>query len=236
MKENILGIDVCPFSMEETLHEAEKIIVNKEKGFIVAINPEKIMKGQKDLELKKLLNSANIQIPDGVGVVIASKLKRGRIKKRVTGIDLMMNLCDLASKKGYKIYMLGAAPNIAESAMGELKKKFPSLIVSGVNDGYFKDNEKQVIDNIYNSNSDILFVALGSPRQEYWIKQNIDNLNVPLIMGVGGSFDVICGNIKRAPAWMRKCGLEWLYRLISEPWRFKRMMVLPKFLIKALLS
>lgn len=234
MKENILGVDVSPVTMEETLNRVDEIIRGRKPEFIVAINPEKIMKSLHDENLRNMLNSACINLPDGVGILVASKLKGGRVKYRVTGIDLMLNICSRASNSGYRVYLLGASPGTADKAAEKLKEKFPGIIISGTHDGYFKESEESLISKITSSNSDVLFVALGSPKQEYWIKNNMDKLNVPLLMGVGGSYDVICGNIKRAPSWMRHLGLEWLFRLIKEPWRIKRMLALPVFLTLAL--
>lgn len=234
MKERILGVDVSPVTMGEALDRVDAIISMRKPEFIVAINPEKIMKSMHDECLKDMLNSANLNLPDGVGILVASRLKGGSIRYRVTGIDLMMNICLRASKSGYRVYMLGASPGTADRAAEKLKEKFPGLIISGTHDGYFKDSEESVINGIASSNSDVLFVAMGSPKQEYWIKNNMDRLNVPLLMGVGGSYDVICGSIKRAPIWMRKLGLEWLFRLIKEPWRIGRMLVLPVFIAAAL--
>ncbi|KRQ87443.1 putative N-acetylmannosaminyltransferase [Caloramator mitchellensis] len=233
LKENYLGVDVCPLNMGQVLVEVDRIILEKEPSFIVAINPEKIMKAQEDSNLKELLNSAALQIADGVGVVIASILNGGRIRSRVTGIDLMVNICKRAAEKGYGVYFLGAKPGVAETAVEVLKKRFKGLNVVGVRDGYYKD-EAEVIKDIIEKKPDILFVAMGSPKQEYWIRNNMEKLNVSLYMGIGGSLDVLSGNIKRAPKFMRSCGLEWLYRLIKEPWRYKRMGVLPVFLYRVL--
>lgn len=234
MKENILGVDISPVTMEEALNKVDEIIKSRKPEFIVAINPEKIIKSLHDEGLRNLLNSACLNLPDGVGILVASKLKGGRIKHRVTGIDLMLNICSRASNCGYRIYLLGASPGTADKAADKLKERFPGITISGTHNGYFKDAEGSLIKEISSSNSDVLFVAMGSPKQEYWIKNNMDKLNVPLLMGVGGSYDVICGNIQRAPSWMRHLGLEWLFRLIKEPWRIKRMLVLPAFLVKAL--
>ncbi|TDT50816.1 WecB/TagA/CpsF family glycosyltransferase [Fonticella tunisiensis] len=233
IRENYLGVDVCRIDMKDALDEVDRIISNRKPSFVVAINPEKIMKAQKDESLRNLLNSASMQIPDGVGVVIASRFKGGKIRSRVTGIELMENICKVSAKKGYRVFLLGAKPGVAEGASDILKKRYPGLNIVGTRDGYFKD-EDEVIENIKASSPDVLFVAMGSPKQEYWITKNMDKLGVPLCMGVGGSYDVICGNIKRAPKWMCSIGLEWLYRLIKEPWRYKRMAVLPVFLLKVL--
>jgi N-acetylglucosaminyldiphosphoundecaprenol N-acetyl-beta-D-mannosaminyltransferase len=231
IKENYLGVDVCCADMESVLEEVDNIIKNRVPSFVVAINPEKIMKAEKDEKLRNLLNSAAIQIPDGIGVVIASKLNGGNIKSRVTGIDLMHNVCKRAAQRGYKVFMLGAKPGVAEKAAEILRQKYVGINIVGTRDGYFQ-SDAEVIDHIKSAKPDVLFVAMGSPKQEYWITSNMDKLGVPFLMGVGGSFDVICGNIKRAPEWMCRWGLEWLYRLIKEPWRYKRMMVLPLFLLK----
>lgn len=235
IKENYLGVDVCVTNMNDVLNEVDNIIEQKTPSFIVAINPEKIMKAQNDNSLRKLLNSARIQIPDGVGVLVASRLLGGKIRNRVTGIDLMQNIVNRANARGYRVFMLGAKPGVAERAAEILKEKHSNLNIVGIRDGYFED-VNSVIEEIKSKSPDILFVAMGSPKQEYWITENMDRLGVPLLMGVGGSYDVICGNIKRAPEWMCYLGLEWLHRLIKEPWRYKRMMVLPKFLFKVILK
>lgn len=234
-KENYLGVNVCDVDINEVIEEIDGIIERRKPSFVVAINPEKIMKAEKDEKLLKLLNRAAIQIPDGVGVVLASKLKGGNIRSRVTGIDLMYGICQNAAKKGHKVYLLGAKPGVAEQAGEILKKRYEGLNIVGIRDGYFKD-KNEVIGNIKGKTPDILFVAMGSPNQEYWITEHMHELGVPLLMGVGGSFDVTCGNIKRAPGWMCRLGLEWLYRLIKEPWRYKRMIVLPQFLFKVILK
>ena len=191
------------------------------------------MKAIYDEKLMKLLNSAAIQIPDGIGIVVASRIKGGKIKKRITGIDLMEKIIRRASEKSYRVFLLGAKPGIADEASKILEKRYPGLIIAGIMDGYFKDDD-EAVNTIKNAKPDILFVAMGSPKQEYWITKNMEKLTVPLCMGIGGSLDVISGNVKRAPGIMRKSGLEWLYRLFKEPWRFGRMTVLPVFLLKVI--
>lgn len=233
--EKYLGVEVCALNMPQALKEVCEIIEKRIPSFIVAINPEKIMKATEDNRLKTLLNSATIKIPDGIGIVVASKLNHGKIKTRVTGIDLMNNICQLSDDNGYKIFMLGAKPGVVDKAAEVLRQKFKKINIVGTLDGYF-ENDEQVINRVKAVKPDIIFVALGSPRQENWITENMNKLEVPLLMGVGGSYDVICGNIDRAPQWMCSLGLEWLYRLIKEPWRYKRMMVLPLFLYKVVIE
>lgn len=233
MKESFLGVNVCNQTYDEIAATLIERMDKKKKSFIVAINPEKIMKAQNDSNLKELLNKADFQIPDGVGIIIASKFKGGKIRERVTGIDLMLHLCETAALNQKKIFLYGGKPGIAEKASENLKSRFPGIQIVGVLDGYIKD--KQFIkDQINSASPDIIFVALGSPTQEYWIVDNMKSLSVSVFQGVGGSFDVISGGVKRAPSAFRKFGLEWLYRLLKEPSRFKRQIILPKFLIKAL--
>ena len=234
-KENILGVDVSPLSYEDLKKNIEKDIENNKKSFIVAINPEKILKARKDEKLKKLLNNATYEIPDGIGVIYASKLRKGNIKTRITGIDSMEMLCKLSEEKKYKIFMYGAKEETIKKAKENLEIKFPNIQIVGTINGYEKDNDK-IISSINKSNADIVFVALGSPKQEYWITDNMDKVSAKIFQGVGGSFDVFSGNIKRAPKWMQKIGLEWLYRLIKEPKRIFRQIKLVKFLWLALIE
>ncbi|MCA1055166.1 WecB/TagA/CpsF family glycosyltransferase [Rossellomorea aquimaris] len=235
MKENYLGVDVCTFNYEQISTSILNDIENDKKSFIVAINPEKIMKARKDKELLTLLNNADYQIPDGIGVVVASKLKGGKIKERVTGIDLMMHLCKVCESNGKSIFLYGGKPGVAETAKDKLIKDFPSIRIVGVIDGYEQDQE-YIKEKINNANPDIIFVALGSPKQENWILENMNTSSPSIYQGVGGSFDVIAGNIDRAPEFLQKFGLEWFYRLLKEPWRWKRQILLPKFLIAVLTS
>ncbi|RSK28684.1 glycosyltransferase [Bacillus sp. HMF5848] len=233
MKETILGVDVCPLTYEELTERILADIAAARKSFIVAINPEKIMKAQEDLELRTLLNRATYQIPDGIGVILASKLKKGKIRKRVTGIDMMLTLCEMAAKHNKKIFLYGAKPGIAEEAKSKLEDVYPGINIVGTLDGYEKD-EQRIIDTINNSDADIIFVAKGSPAQENWIVDHMETLRPNIYQGVGGSFDVLSGRLKRAPAGFQKLGMEWFYRLLKEPWRIQRQMALPKFLLRVM--
>lgn len=228
-KENILGVDVSTLSYDKLKNNIVEDIKNNKKSFIVAINPEKILKARKDKNLKELLNKATYQIPDGIGVVYASKLTKGNIKSRVTGIDCMEMLCELSNEKGYRIFMYGAKEEVVVKAKEELEKKYPKINIVGYMNGYEKDNDK-ILKAINKSKAEIIFVAMGSPRQELWITNNMDKLCVNVYQGVGGSFDVLSGNIKRAPKWMQKHGLEWLYRLLKEPKRIFRQIKLIEFI------
>jgi len=227
--EHILGVRVGNFTYDTLLAEVERVMAEGRKTMIVAINPEKVMKARTDAALRKLLNEAEMPIADGIGVVLASRLRGGAIRERVTGIETMLCLCRHAAAKGYPVFLLGAKPGVAEQAARILQERYPGLAVAGTQHGYFKD-EREVVERINRSGARLLFVAMGSPRQEYWIRRHMDELAPRVFQGVGGSFDVICGNIPRAPVWMQRMGLEWLYRLLKEPTRWRRQLALPKFL------
>ncbi|BAQ09952.1 teichoic acid biosynthesis protein [Bacillus sp. OxB-1] len=233
MKETILGVQVNTENYDELIPKLFRNIDDKKKSLVVAINPEKLMKAKDDPELKALLNRAEFQIPDGIGVILASKLQKGNIKSRVTGVDMMDRIVREAARTGKSIFLYGAKPGVAEQAARKLIETYPTLQVAGTQDGY-EQNTQKVIDTINAAQPDILFVAMGSPKQELWIEQHRDNLHPILYQGVGGSFDVLAGNIKRAPAIFQKFGAEWLYRLLKEPSRIKRQMNLPKFLLEIL--
>jgi len=231
MKETILGVQVNTENYDELIPKVFRNIEDKKKSLVVAINPEKLMKAKEDPELKALLNRAEFQIPDGIGVIIASKLKKGSISSRITGIDMMDRVVREAARTGRAVFLYGAKPGVADKAAQQLKQTYPDLIVAGTQDGYESDSSK-IIDTINKAQPDILFVAMGSPKQEQWIEQHRDNLYPTLYQGVGGSFDVLAGNVKRAPAAFQRLGAEWLYRLLKEPSRLKRQMNLPKFLFE----
>ncbi len=229
-KEFILDAAVTLCSKNELKDSIIDDIKLKRKSTIIAINPEKILKARKSKKLLNLLNEATYQIPDGIGVVIGSKLKKGQVKERITGIDTMLMLCDIACENDFRIFMYGSKEDTLNLAVNNLKKKYSKINIVGYINGYEKD-ETKVIETINKSGAQILFVALGSPKQEFWIKENFNKLNVNIFQGVGGSFDVISGNIKRAPAWMQRYGLEWFYRLVKEPKRIFRQVKLFKFII-----
>lgn len=231
MKETVLGIKVNTEDYDGLMTQVFERIEKKDKALIVAINPEKIIKAKQDPTLKKLLNDAEFQIPDGIGVILASKIQKGQILSRVTGVDMMMKLCEEAAKRNKPIFLYGGKPGIADKAKAKLESLFPSINIVGTQDGYEKDPQK-VNDRINAAKPDILFVAMGSPKQENWINANRDQLHPIIYQGVGGSFDVLAGTVKRAPEAFQKLGLEWFYRLMKEPKRLKRQLALPLFLLE----
>lgn len=228
-KEQILGVNVIGIEYDKLIQMIINDLKIPQQKVIIAINPEKIMKTFKSNQLKLMLNKVDYPIADGIGIVIASRILKGNIKKRITGIDCMELICDKTRNVGAKIFLYGAKKKVLKQAKENLESKYPGINIVGIIDGYEKDNQK-IINTINKSNADILFVALGSPKQEYWIYENKRKLKVKVFQGVGGSFDVISGNLKRAPKWMQKSGLEWLYRLLKEPKRLWRQMKIIKFI------
>ena len=233
--EKILGINVSVADYYEFKEDIRAKIQNNEKITIASANPEIMLQSRKDEKLQQIINSATYAIPDGIGVVYASKILGGNIKERVTGIDLMYELCDLAVQSGLSVFLYGAKPGVAKKVAVKLQQQYPGITIAGYIDGYEQDKNK-IINAINESKAKMVFVALGAPRQEYWIYENADKVCGLIFEGVGGSFDVISGNIKRAPMWIQNHGFEWLYRLIIEPTRFFRQLRLVKFIFTILFS
>ena len=229
-KENFLGFDVCNISADDLINNIFIDFNNNTSNFIVNINPEIITRNYKNEEIKNIFNCQKYQIPDGIGIVIASKIKHGNIKERITGIDLMNLICKASINYDSRIFLYGAKGGIPEKAKKELEFLYPDINIVGTSSGYV--NEKKVIREINDSNANILFVGLGSPKQEEFIIKNKSELkNIKIFMPVGGSFDVVSKTLKRAPSWIIKLNLEWLYRLFQEPKRFFRQLNLIKFIL-----
>ncbi len=232
-KEKILGFNVCISNIEEITQNIFEDYKNNKQNFIVNINPEIIINNYKNKDIINIFNKQKFQIPDGIGIVYASILKKGKLKKRITGIDLMDEICRCSCNYNSKIYFYGAKPGIAEKAKNQLEKKYKNIKIVGCSDGY--GDESLIIDKINKSKADILFVGLGSPKQEKFIIENMDKLKkVKILMPVGGSFDVLSNTLKRAPQIFIKLNLEWLYRLYQEPKRFFRQIKLCKFIFLVL--
>ncbi|MDD3925041.1 MAG: WecB/TagA/CpsF family glycosyltransferase [bacterium] len=233
----IMDVKVSHVNMDEALHQVEDFIKTKRPHVVITPNAPAIMQARDDEQLKDIINRADLVTPDGAGVLLASRLLQHPLQDRVAGIDLLNAICAMAAGKGYSVYMLGSKPGVALDAADKLRARYPGLTVAGVRDGYYdKDEEDVVIDDIVKASPDILFVAFGIPRQEKWIDRYKNVLGVPVCMGVGGSFDVISGRLKRAPVWMQRCGLEWVYRVAREPKRIGRILSIPHFLLLALLA
>ena len=234
---SVLGIPIAPFTMEESVSVIDGLIKNKKPSLIATANAEMVMMAQQDNVLADILRSAALVVPDGAGVVWAARQLGRTVPQRVAGYDLVQKLLSVSGHKGYRLYFLGAAPGIAAKAKLYAEQKHPGVAIVGVRDGYFQPaDEDAVIAEITECRPDILLVALGVPRQEKWLANNLGRLRVPVVMGVGGTFDVMAGVVTRAPAWMQQSGLEWLYRLLKQPHRALRMLALPRFVMKVLLA
>lgn len=230
----IVGVNIDNVNMDEATGRLVEFLEMDSCSMVFTPNGEILLEAVKNRELETVLNSGQLVVPDGIGVVIASRFYGTPVKERVTGIDLLLRLMETAGSMGKSVYLLGGKPGIAEEAAIKLTEKYGGLRIAGARDGYFvADEEKQIINEINASNADILVAALGAPKQEKFIFNNRDGLKVKIAMGVGGSLDVIAGKVKRAPEFYQKAGLEWFYRLMKEPRRVGRIMRLPKFIALA---
>jgi N-acetylglucosaminyldiphosphoundecaprenol N-acetyl-beta-D-mannosaminyltransferase len=206
--------------------------LNAGKGCnIITVNPELVMTAQKNPAFKQAIDEANIVTPDGIGLRMVGALTKRKLKERVTGVDLCDKLAELAANNKWSIYLLGSQPGVAAAAAQKLQAKYPGLMIAGASSA---DPDHDSTKEIVASKANILLVAYGSPTQELWIKERAKTFSHMVTIGVGGSFDFIAGTAKRAPRWVQKIGLEWLWRLILQPRRLKRMLALPKFAIMAI--
>ena len=240
MKKNrikILGVGIDPVTMREAVSFCAARIKARVPAEIITANAEMVMQANANPALFRAMQDAALVIPDGAGVILAAKYLAMAMPERVAGYDLAQELLELAAQKNLRVYFLGAAPGVANQAKITAEAKYSGLKIVGVENGYFTDSDQgQVIAAIRAAKPDILLAALGVPRQELWLQEHLLELGVPICIGVGGTFDVMAGNVKRAPLWMQQSHFEWAYRLIMQPWRIMRMMNLPKFALKVLLS
>jgi len=233
----VLGAPIDCVDMQQALDVVDFMIKGNKPQTVIAINPEKVIKAQSNPKLLEWMNKAGLLIPDGIGVVVAVRLLTGDNISRVPGAELMPAICEQSLTKGYKLFLLGATRDVNNAAVNTLRRRYPGIDIVGNQDGYFGDDEMPaLIEKINNSNADVLFVALGSPRQELWMEQYLPLTNIKVCQGVGGTFDVLAGNVKRAPFLFRKMHLEWFYRLITQPKRLFRQTALPKFAFQLLVG
>ena len=231
-KVQILQTNIDCLTQAEVVAKIDELINQQKPAYIVTANAEITYMAQNDPKMQQIINEADIVTADGSGVVWAANELGKPLKERVTGIDLVYALCAASALKGWKIYLLGAADDIAVQAGEKLTAKYHCQIV-GTHNGFLKDPavNEEVLEELQNKAPQIVLVGMGAPRQEYWITEHMRQLPPAVYMGVGGSFDVISGNLKRAPIWVQKMSLEWLYRVIKQPSRFKRVLALPKFML-----
>ena len=230
-----MGLKFDSMTMDEALSRAEALLRGEKAAYVVTPNAEIAYEALHDGQLREMLNGADLMLPDGAGVVLASKLLRTPVKQKVAGVDFAVGLLGVLERNGQSLYLLGGKPGIGELAAQKMLEAHPQLRIAGIADGYFQD-EAPVIAKINASGADALFVCLGAPKQERFMVQHQQELHVHLMAGLGGSLDAFAGTVQRAPAWMIRLNLEWLYRLIREPKRFRRMLRLPKYLWAVMLK
>ena len=234
-KVRILGIDVDNISIDEAGEITKQLVENSNKSckVIVAPNTEFIMMAQKDEEFYNILRGADLATPDSVGVMIGGKLQKKPLKQRIPGQMYFRKVLEVGEKEGWTFYLLGGKDDVPALATENLKKIYPNIKIVGYHEGFFeKDSEEDVIAEINKLKPNVLFVAMGAPIQEKWIEKHKHELNVDVAAGQGGTFDYEAGKIKRAPIIFQKLGIEWFWRLMLQPARIFRMIVLPIYLMK----
>ena len=226
----ILGINISKVTYNEAIERIALYIEERQPIQVVTANAEIVYAASREQKLKDIVNTSGLVTADGVGVVYAAKIKGDPVPCKLAGVELTEGLVALSGSRGWRIYFLGGAPGVPEKAKEELLKKYPDANIVGTQNGYFDSSQEENIrQDILDKKPDILFVALGFPKQELWIAENKEALKVPVSIGVGGSLDIFSGTKKRAPVIYQKLGVEFLYRFIQEPTRLSRYLNLPKF-------
>jgi N-acetylglucosaminyldiphosphoundecaprenol N-acetyl-beta-D-mannosaminyltransferase len=224
---NVLGCPISKLNLDQVIVEAENFIKSKKPHYIAVVNVAKIVKMRSDRQLTGSVKSADLIGADGVPLVWASRLLGNPLPGRVNGTDLMYRLLEKADEKQYGVFFFGAKEEILQAVLTRVRAEYPGVQIAGWQNGYFKpEDEWNIARKIRASRADILFIAFGTPKKEIWVRRYLQAMGVPVVHGVGGSFDVFAGLIPRAPVWMQKAGLEWLFRLLQEPRRmWKRYLV-----------
>lgn len=228
----ILGVKVHALTNAQTLALIEAFIASGRPHQLATVNPEFVVAAQEDKVFREIINNAALALPDGIGLLkAASILGATPLPERVAGSDLVVRLAELSDRKGYRIYFLGAQPGVAEKTVEKLRVRYPNLQVAGCYAGSPSSEENEaILQRILPTRPDILLVAYGAPKQDKWIAQNLERLQIPVCLGVGGSFDFIAGTARRAPLWLQRLGLEWFHRLLTQPWRWRRIWnAVPRF-------
>jgi N-acetylglucosaminyldiphosphoundecaprenol N-acetyl-beta-D-mannosaminyltransferase len=234
-KVRIYGVPISKMSMDQTVAYLTNAIEQRQPHQVITANPIMVMAAQDDPAYLSMMQRAELIVPDGTGVVWAAKYVGEPVVERVPGYDLIHELMKVGESKSWKVYLLGASNEVIHAAAEKLRTAYPSIKLVGVRDGYFKDEQDaEVIQDIVDAAPDILLVGRSAANQEPWIGKYKQQIGVPVMMGVGGSFDVLSGKLKRAPVLFQKLRLEWFYRLMQEPWRYKRMLLLPQFALKVM--
>ena len=232
-KVDILGVQVDALTMAEAVSKAEQFMDERACVMIATANAEMIMRATHDKELKDILNQAALVVPDGAGTVWAAHHLGFEMPERVAGYDLAQELMRRAPEKKRRVYFFGSAPGVADKAKKKAEELYPGIEIVGTRNGYFgKSDEEDILEDIREKKPDLLLAALGVPKQEKWLNAHREELGVPLSIGVGGTLDVMAGVMKRAPRWMQRAKLEWLFRGMLQPKRAGRLLALPKFVLK----
>jgi N-acetylglucosaminyldiphosphoundecaprenol N-acetyl-beta-D-mannosaminyltransferase len=231
VKTTVLGVDFDAVTPKEAAARAVGFLNGGRPRHSVTANPERVMKARKNAEYAAVISKADLTLPDGVGIALASRLNAVKLKSRVTGADLCASLFDYMKDAGKTVYFLGGRPGVALKAKEAVERRYPGLRVVGLNDGYFsKEREKLILEEIRSLKPDLLLAGLGAPKQEMWIARFKDELPCKALIGVGGCLDVFAGLVPRAPEAFRKLGLEWLYRIVRQPSRIRRSLAIPAFI------
>ena len=230
---NILGVDVDAVTMAEAVDVVRRAMDTRAGVMVATANAEMLMRATHDEELRDILNAAALVVPDGAGTVWAARHLGHAMPERVAGYDLAQELLRCAPAEGRRVYFFGSAPGVAEKAKAKAEQLYPGIEIVGVRNGFFSPADNAaIIAEIRAARPDLLLVALGVPKQEKWIAAHLAELDVPVAIGVGGTLDVMAGVMKRAPHWMQKAKLEWLFRGLMQPKRAGRLLALPKFVLK----
>ena len=230
---NILGVDVDAVTMAEAVDVVRRAMDTRAGVMVATANAEMLMRATHDEELRRILNASALVVPDGAGTVWAARHLGHAMPERVAGYDLAQELLRRAPAEGRRVYFFGAAPGVAEKAKAKAEQIYPGIEIVGVRNGFFSPADNAaIIAEIRAARPDLLLVALGVPKQEKWIAAHLAELDVPVAIGVGGTLDVMAGVMKRAPHWMQKAKLEWLFRGLMQPKRAGRLLALPKFVLK----
>ena len=232
MKTEILGVRFGDLTQQEAAQQGRQLLEEDKFHYVVTPNPEFLLAAEKDPEFRRVLNAADLVLPDGIGVVYSAKILGTPLKERVPGIEFAEAMLSALNEMGGRLYLLGAKPGVAEEAGRRICARYPALVLCGTHDGYFKD-EQAILPEIAAAKPDLLFVCLGAPKQEKWMARWGQHTGAKLAIGLGGCLDVFAGNVRRAPEQWQKLGLEWAYRLKKEPKRIGRMAKLPLVLVKA---
>lgn len=231
----ILGVRVDDVTMDEAVAAIREMALSPTPQQVVTVNAEFVMRAQHDAAFRVVLDEAALSLADGYGIVWAAGRLGQPLRERVAGSDAVPRLCEMAAASGLRVFFLGAAEGVAEEAARRLQQQCPGLLVAGCYAGSPAEaDEPGIRARVVAARPDLLFVAYGAPAQDFWIHRNLAALGVPVAMGIGGTLDFVAGRVPRAPRWMRDHGLEWLYRLIRQPWRWRRMLVLPRFVVRVL--